>query len=102
MKKEWITFRMVIGDADGNVVRHENRVGMLAFNLFGFDWIVHSEKEEGKHGCFRAWEITERSTGRRIPFPTPCLERKQAITRALDFLKEKGEAFVVEKIKAIS
>lgn len=103
-KKTWVPFRIPMGNKDGSIVRYENRVGSLAFELFGFQWIVHSEKEDpgGTGGAFRCWEISERTTGRRIPFTTPCLNRADAIKRAWDFLNEKGEAFVVEKIKAIS
>jgi hypothetical protein len=61
----------------------EECVAYYAFSMYGYDWVVHEEVEETNHGDFPCWEISELSTGGRIPFDVPCMERQDPIRRAL-------------------
>lgn len=97
---EWCTFQMPVGVNDLKTGM-QNTVGQIVFEMFGYQWVSHSSLEEGQHGNFRAWEISERTTGRRIPFTTPALNKPDSITRAKAFLEEKGEAFVIAAMKNI-
>lgn len=68
----------------------QETTGLIVFEMHGFNWVAHEEVDGTRHGDFTAWEISELSTGFRIPFPEPCFDLEQAITRAKKFVYEKG------------
>lgn len=93
-----VTFEIVVGDKSGNVIRREKRLGLIAFRMFGFDWLIHPELEES----FLVWEISERNSGRRLPFNQPCLDMDIAIDRAKKYLEEKGQDAVTAAISSFT
>lgn len=86
-----IKFNRAIGDKQCNFFRWQETDGFVAFEKYGYTFVVHEEIESTAMDSFIAFEISEVSTGFCINFDTPALSAQDAIDRAWKFLEEKGE-----------
>jgi hypothetical protein len=99
---EKIVFQMAIGTNSGEFLRTDETEGVLAFELFGFQWVAHKEIEfDAEDYEYTIWKVSEVSTGRNIPnLRAPTFEK--AADKARKYLEDLGEENVKEGIRRAS
>lgn len=93
-----IKYKIACGPEKGKFGAMIEVNGFLAIEKWGPQFGIHNSTESTKHGDFQCWEITELTTGFRLPLTAPIHDRNQAIEAGLKFLEEKGEAATLDAI----
>lgn len=96
-----LTYTIVRGNRDYPEQFQEVK-GFVMFELFGYQWAAHLDKQFEKEGDFECWIVSEVSTGFELVSGRVFFEVKEAKDWALSYLLYKGESMVrfhVEKAR---
>lgn len=97
------TFKIADGNFAGIHIRDIEVPVVAFFSKFGLLWCVHENREHVLYryhpgGDFISFEVSEYTTGRRLPFEWPHLNAESAIDEANKMLDKRGEKEVMKAI----